>query len=676
MLKFLRKYNALILVVGGSFLMVVFLLPQAIQQFGPNPLNRPMFEAYGETFDGAEVQAARHEVEILSRSGLMAQMRYPGPLSDTVRRIDPVHWMLLTQEAQRAGLINPGATAEQLLMRAAQNRADMLNAQGAQFGLQVTPEEMFAQYENAYAIAAGQVRGGAEVGLRALRHMDAYQRLIEAAYGYGQLSLQELAAEAVESQTQAEIDLAVIRGLDFARDRNIAEPSEAELQEFFEQYRASRPDENRFGLSYRLPPAVKLEVLLIDREIVANAVELDPIEVRKYFMQNEDSFDGDFASARLSVEAQVRQREADRLMRVARDAVEDVRVRAQARLRRTDEGFRELPDNWSETRPSIDELVQAANDALASEISPREPAARAILLDDIFYSRTDLARVSDAPMQRLSASVGGQNVALASVAVRVRELAEEGQAVIGLQEGLLFGPLSGRGGVQDTGNIGFIRVVDVRPEGPAASLDQVRERVEEDWIAVRGYRVLENTASTFAQRAIEAEGDLNVVVETLPQDQRLVARQATVQRDFVVGSPSAQGAATSATRLANTEAFRARVRELVMEFDPMTPMSEVPFEDRIIAVPLPENRALAVAFIRGQRPVTRERVRNAEGTFGRQLIGKVEPGIGASLWFENMRERADFSDLSNGDLFGEDEMVEDESDDAAEDQDAEAAVSD
>ncbi|XOV74985.1 MAG: hypothetical protein ACFHWZ_16165 [Phycisphaerales bacterium] len=34
MLKFLRKYNTLILVVGGSLLMVVFLVPQAIEQIG------------------------------------------------------------------------------------------------------------------------------------------------------------------------------------------------------------------------------------------------------------------------------------------------------------------------------------------------------------------------------------------------------------------------------------------------------------------------------------------------------------------------------------------------------------------------------------------------------------------------------------------------------------------
>ena len=34
MLKFLRKYKAIIMVVGGSLLMVVFLLPQAAQQFG------------------------------------------------------------------------------------------------------------------------------------------------------------------------------------------------------------------------------------------------------------------------------------------------------------------------------------------------------------------------------------------------------------------------------------------------------------------------------------------------------------------------------------------------------------------------------------------------------------------------------------------------------------------
>lgn len=44
MLKFLRKYQAWIMAVGGSLLMIAFLLPQAIQRFGNMARNKPVFQ--------------------------------------------------------------------------------------------------------------------------------------------------------------------------------------------------------------------------------------------------------------------------------------------------------------------------------------------------------------------------------------------------------------------------------------------------------------------------------------------------------------------------------------------------------------------------------------------------------------------------------------------------------
>ena len=40
MLKFLRKYNKMILVVAGAILMVLWLLPQALQSMGNNPASQ------------------------------------------------------------------------------------------------------------------------------------------------------------------------------------------------------------------------------------------------------------------------------------------------------------------------------------------------------------------------------------------------------------------------------------------------------------------------------------------------------------------------------------------------------------------------------------------------------------------------------------------------------------
>ena len=52
MFKLLRKYDKWILAVGGSLLMVVFLLPQALQQFGANPRK----SAIANTDDGTIIE--------------------------------------------------------------------------------------------------------------------------------------------------------------------------------------------------------------------------------------------------------------------------------------------------------------------------------------------------------------------------------------------------------------------------------------------------------------------------------------------------------------------------------------------------------------------------------------------------------------------------------------------
>lgn len=106
MTKFFRKYNKVLLVCFGVFLMIAFVVPQAIQEFGQGGPNTTVMRLDGgripyraTTEAAAQVQA----VEQFSRGMLPANSG-----------IDPRgdHWLMAREFAQRAGWIGgPSAGA-------------------------------------------------------------------------------------------------------------------------------------------------------------------------------------------------------------------------------------------------------------------------------------------------------------------------------------------------------------------------------------------------------------------------------------------------------------------------------------------------------------------------------------------------------------------------------------
>ncbi len=110
MFKFLRKYNKWILAVGGTLLMIVFLVPQAIQTLSQRAaVGGAVWATVGE--DDEEVagpirdDAARPSSRCSSAS---AARRSRFAVTN-----EPEHWYLLVREAEQAGLLG-GRAADQL----------------------------------------------------------------------------------------------------------------------------------------------------------------------------------------------------------------------------------------------------------------------------------------------------------------------------------------------------------------------------------------------------------------------------------------------------------------------------------------------------------------------------------------------------------------------------------
>src|SRR5690606_32878880 len=99
MLKFLRKYSKWILVVGGSLLMVAFLLPQALTQFAGDPGSQTYMRIDGRKITGHRARLAFQEYAALDMLPTGGQGR--GGLEIALGIETPDHWLLLTDLAER-----------------------------------------------------------------------------------------------------------------------------------------------------------------------------------------------------------------------------------------------------------------------------------------------------------------------------------------------------------------------------------------------------------------------------------------------------------------------------------------------------------------------------------------------------------------------------------------------
>ena len=93
MLKWFRKYNKFILVIGCAVLMVAFLIPQAIEQFSPKPGDRVVATVDGEDVTGSELQQETVGLQVLQQMGLGALVPYTEE-----------QWFLLLRDADAAGI--------------------------------------------------------------------------------------------------------------------------------------------------------------------------------------------------------------------------------------------------------------------------------------------------------------------------------------------------------------------------------------------------------------------------------------------------------------------------------------------------------------------------------------------------------------------------------------------
>ena len=639
MLKFLRKYNLIIMVIGGSLLMVVFLLQPILTRLAPDPGKRKAATLGDTIITRNDLSDASNDIAILNRFL---------PFIVFNLNLDPEHkddhYLLLLHEAKSSGLVGeagdgaswiPELAAEQARIQAAQQLMQQgiprqfidqfLNSpaqiqQIAQQAIALQPELLAHRERTAAGLGAPVERlDQALANARGIARLRArYTRAIR-------LSDRVAISEASKNMNSAVADIITL-GADLFED-DIPEPTEAQLQAHFEQFADEIPGSGDMGFGYRQPPSVKLAWLTLDPAVLADAIELDPVEVRKRYAQDRDRYPGEFADERAAIEAQMRAQRVENLMVEADAIIRRMVLAATRRLEEDDQGYKILPDNWNEQRPRLTQLATAISDELARSAGVNIPLPEVQVRNADWLSAQDLSQLM--PLGRAGIRVGSTTIPVYNLPNIVRENETGIESPLRAQVGVT---LVNAPALDAAGRRYYITILDARPESPPDSLDDVREQVTADVREKLAYeRLLELQEPLIELARAEGLKAIEDRFSTVSDEPELDENADPIEQqnfgpkvDDLVQLRLTDIRSLVRPRLLDNRLRDADIREPIINaaaqrLDPTAPLGALPQDQAIVAASDPAQRILAIARLQAFRPMTVEEFRMRSGF----LVGQI-----------------------------------------------------
>lgn len=618
MFKFFRKYNKIILVVGGCVLMVAFLVPQAVQMFGPNPQKAPIGTAHGQKLTAGDQFSAGSELQLLSRL----------PFRDGMITDDGLTWLLIQRDAEELGLYasnrevelamqTVGIDNERLLQLAKDARTTTATIQEVVRRWLISEQYRQLVMGTAYRDPRGNSASPAIERLQVFR--DASNKIIErqlqdfgnlppellqqiAPQVYQQASFRaglqangthRLSAPMLQHYVQDNYPTVEGRVVLVRPDTDAASaPTEDELAAVFEQYKDALPGQGEpFPFGYRYPDRVKVEYLRIPMRKVLDATKVDYVEVLDAYQNNLALFADESgespemptaeAVAALSeqLKAQKAQQLAGRIMAQVQGLMaEDIRGHAQ------DAGYVQLPDDftampWSEVVEAVRQEHGLRPDVMGA---PETWVAANELrnLDGIGFSV-----IGD------GAGVPFENY----VATTQKLETEEDPAPRSLrsQVGVASKPLR-----DQEGNLYVFRLLDAQASHVPAGLDVVRDQVTTDTKTLAAYEQLVAEAESWKTMALN-EG----------LDAAAKAANTGVSQTFAFPKVADnQGSPPNVMGVGVSRAFADAAFGLIETIDATANVESLSAEQRLAVTPLPaaeDGPALALFVIDGFQPLTR-----------------------------------------------------------------------
>lgn len=623
MLKFIRKFQLVILAIGGSLLMVVFLLEPVLTSFQRSQMNRTVARlADGEKITMLDIERGRMEIELARRvAGIVFLPKEANGLGlefDSADGSDTYlyHWILLSRMAEEAGLVGGAEDGRQLIeiQMAAESRELVQRLQFAVMQGAVDQEQAIQQlgeYQNLrrqqldreIQQATGYIRNSTEDDMwRALAKFTGVYRMIRMYQNAPAFSPAGAIVGLQELGDAVAVDAALIPGDLLAGE--IPDPSEEELEAFFAPRAALTPEEDPYGIGYAQPARLRLGWLVLSRADMGEAVVLDRVELRKLWEldsrkpEDQRTYPGDFASERPRVEVDYRRDRVDQLM-VEADRVIRAEVLRATRTLDRDGARMILPQDWASTRPHLDNVAEAVVTRLGEQgVNLRTPTVQ--LMENTWLTGEQIA--AQPGIGRAFFRIGSRTV----LSQELPDLLGANGMIedLNMQVGV---PQSDPAAQDSQGNRYYPIVFEHRPAGPARSIDDAgRERVLADYKSLEGYNRL--TAMLDELRAaVEDDNGVRAAIDLAmanADDSRVV--RPSVLRNILVSrlqvSPSQQSR-TVDPRL-NDPIFRDRVVETVQGIDPLATPESVASDPRGVGVALPQARAVALARVVAPRPFT------------------------------------------------------------------------
>ena len=469
MFKFLRKYNKLILAVGGTLLLIVFLIPQAITSL----TQRAAFQGAtiatvgnNEGVSNTEWSQIQQEVQFMTN---LSQVGLPMQPLGVIK--DPEHWYLLVREAQQMGLtgLNPAIFIA----------PDQIAAQAALGGVNTSFVTRF--YSRFF-------------GVRSM--IDLYSTA-------GVLSDRRMKVESERLLHEVLVQLVII---DADADATDATPSESELQEQLTRYQDDNPGEGEMGFGYRLPDRVKLDWITIKADSIRSTIENDSerfsgIALRKHWRQEAGRNGIPEVETGTAIPEAVRQNLLDRL---TAEKLDDIAKWASDELQSHRRGFSQrdgyvmLPDEWAQQQLLLKELAEQIRDQYPGLELPAYQST-----GDRWYAPgelADLTGIGDATTDKF-----GLRDTLSSLVRVAKEFG--GSTNIFIQQDVAGPPLRG-----SDSDIFIFRIIDTDPARPPASIEEVRDDVTNDLKRMAHFQTLKDNLPQIESMA-QLRGLLSVALE-------------------------------------------------------------------------------------------------------------------------------------------------------------------
>lgn len=609
MLKFLRKYNKWILVIGGSLLMVAFLAPQLVEQL-PRMRDRTVATFDGRPVKESKLMQAASELRAINALGGVGNLTniflgLTAPNND-----QDIEWYMLTREAEEAGYIGSdgdGATLYPLIaQQLALMQADMMLQQNP--GLESLRNQIASSYVEQWnqrlissepnAANAGQFRTVEELR-EAVAKLRGVMRMRNAYATMGRLSVSRATRTGSETFDAAGVDFVVIPADRFTDA--VAEPTEEQILAHYEKYASAVPSETEFGIGYLQPQRVKLEWIAIEREPIENAITIDPVEASKHHQLNKDRFPGAFTDHRDDIIAELKRQKAERIMGQAENFVRSEIVRATRTLERQG-GYLSLPEDWATQRPTLESIAQhvvekvaQANDGLAIPLPSVSIRNSEWLTQQEVYALPGFGPSTG--------RVGSASFPAVAAVFAVREL--NPTPAIPVQVGLLASDFP------TTGNDGsryFFRVLDARKESAPESLDEVRADVVRDIKRLEAYQRIVDELAGYTEVAINAglEEVVDAVNAGLPAEgeepEGTASLRVRISENALLRSRAGQG---TPPIFGDEDVLRAAL-DVAEPLDPTVRVEDIPLPDRTFAVPAPKALSVVIGRVSELQPLTQE----------------------------------------------------------------------